>query len=98
MEPLPTRGRLNGRVALSYTLVLKERKVGHEAPASQVRGFLLTAALIGDFDIHGARNEREETNAAGVPKGGVTTLVAVANAMAAETRQQPNNPEAKPWP
>ena len=70
MEPLPTRGRLNGRVALSYTLVLKERKVGHEAPASQVRGFLLTAALIGDFDIHGARNEREETNAAGVPKGG----------------------------
>jgi hypothetical protein len=25
-------------------------------------------------------------------------LVAVTNAMAAETRQQPNNPETKPWP
>jgi hypothetical protein len=32
-------------------------------------GVLLTAPLSSDFDSNGARNEREETNAAGVLKG-----------------------------
>jgi hypothetical protein len=54
------------------------------SPASRVQAY---SALSNDFDSNGVRNEREETNAAGVLKGSVSTLVAAANVMAAETRQ-----------
>jgi hypothetical protein len=38
---------LDGRVALFYTLaIIKKRRVGHEAPAFQVRGF-----IFGDHEL-----------------------------------------------
>ena len=70
-------------------------------PAPLRRGsgdITLRALLNGDFKTNGAQARGNKSAARSAKGGSVATLVAVANAMAEETRQQPTNPETKPWP